>query len=290
MKKEIAERVTQRIINQLEQGVVPWSQPWRYAFSPTSGSTGKTYRGWNRFLLGFVQEEEEYDTPYWYTYQQAATLGGNVRKGEKGTPVVLWKPMTKEVKSKDGETEAKSFWLTRTFTVFNGNQTEGFELPKIPEVTVEPPEKLIKSIVKDYETAPPIRHVRQDRAYYNVIADEITMPPFSSFKTDKGHASVLFHELVHSTGHMSRLNRFADGMYAKDKYAEEELVAELGAAMMRNQFGFECEEADNQSAAYVKGWLTVLRDDRSMIIKAAQKAQKAVDLITGETDKEEVKA
>lgn len=283
MKKEMADKVTQQIIDQLEKGVVPWHKPWTVSgLMPTSGTTNKPYRGINTLVLSVAQDVAGYKTPYWYTFNQAKKLGGNVKRGEKGTPVVFWKVIEKKTPEQMvREEEGDIFVLSRTYTVFNADQTENFDLPEMPTAEVEPPANVMESVMANYKNAPTVKHDVQTRAYYNWVADEVCLPPFSAFESQDAHLSTLFHELVHSTGHSSRLNRINDATFGQDEYAEEELVAELGAAMMLGASNTESQF--QQSAAYIKNWLKVLKDDRNMIIKAAQKAQKAVDLIRGET-------
>lgn len=284
MKKEIVEKVTEQIIKQLEAGVVPWHKPWSVAgLMPTNGVSNKPYRGINTMLLAVTQDTYGYKSPYWYTFNQAKKLGGNVKRGEKGYPVIFWKVIEKATLEMTQEDERDVFVLARTYTVFNADQTENFEPREMPYVEVEPPKAVLQKVLKNYKNAPQVRHDVQTRAYYNWLTDEVCLPPFSAFESQDAHLSTLFHELVHSTGHSTRLNR--NMSQGQEEYAQEELVAEIGAAMMLGMTNSESQF--EQSASYVHSWLQALKNDRSLIIKAAQKAQKAVDYINGTTAEDE---
>ena len=282
MKQELAEKITDQLIAQLEAGVVPWQRPWSVAgLMPTSGTTGKAYRGINTMLLSITQDVNGYKSPYWYTFNQAKKEGGNVKRGEKGTPIVFWSVLTKESAETPDTDKDSSFVVSRSYTVFNADQTEGFEPRSLPELVLEPPTEVLTKICSTYKNAPTITYAAQSRATYSPPLDRIQMPPFSSFDDGEAHLGTLFHELVHSTGHESRLNRFETTGLISEEYAEEELVAEIGAAMLLGLTNSTTRF--KQSASYVQSWLSVLKNDRQMIVKAAQKAQKAIDMIQGTT-------
>ena len=286
--ENIYDIVTDRIIAAMEAGIVPWQKPWRAdaTTTPTSLASGKPYRGINSLILGLVQMTEGYETALWGTYKQAQALGGNVRKGEKGTPVVLWKPVEKV----NDEGEKETFMLMRYFTVFNIAQMDNIEVPAKFTITREPVDVLDGvALALAYDGGPTVRHMRQDRAYYNRADDRITLPMLDQFHSPQAYAETALHEVIHSTGHKSRLDRFADSQsFGCEAYASEELVAEIGAAMLAEQMGIEVEY--EQTAAYVDSWLKVLKDDRKMIVHAAQRAQKAVDVVLAQAVAEEVAA
>jgi antirestriction protein ArdC len=279
MKQEHADRIAAKFIEQLAKGTVPWRKPW----SPVAGVglhnyySKRPYRGINTLLLGIEQIEHGYTSPAWTTFKAAADKGAYVRKGEKGTTVVFWKP----IKVTDKETgEDKRIFLTRLYTVFNTDQIDGIDY-QAPEPTepIAVPDALA-GIYHSYEGAPEIIHRAQDRAFYSPSVDQIVLPTLDQFDTVEGYAETYCHELVHSTGHPSRLDRFAaDHGQCTQDYAREELVAEIGASLLAQQAGITLDIA--QSAAYVASWLKALQDDHSLIVTAAQKAQRAVDLITG---------
>lgn len=274
MKTEIEKIVTDRIIQALEAGVVPWQKPWTPGYTtPTSLASGKPYRGINNLILSVVAEIESYPTGLWGTYKQFQAMGGSVNKGEKGTPVVLWKPMEKQ--TPEGETE--TYMLMRYFTVFNIAQTD-VEVPA-KYLTEAKPVPVLEGLEEaiNYPNAPTIQYKAQDRAYYNSATDTITLPELNQFDSGVRFAATILHELAHSTGHKSRLNRPLANGFGCEAYAQEELVAEIGAAMLATELGIEVEW--DQTAAYIDSWLKALKDDRKMIIQAAQKAQKAVDVV-----------
>lgn len=271
-KINIHEVVTDKIIAAMEAGIVPWQKPWTGAGGPTSLSTGKPYRGINSLILEVVAMSEGYDLPLWGTYKQAQALGGTVRKGEKGTPVVLWKPMEKE--KEDGSKE--SFMMMRYFTVFNVAQMDDIEIPE-KYLTKREPVAVLDGIEQalNYPGGPVVRHAQQDRAYYSSAKDEIVLPLLEQFTSPERYAGTALHEVTHSTGHDDRLARGLGNTFGCEKYAQEELVAEIGAAMLATHLGIQVEW--DQHAAYLDSWLKVLKGDRKMLIQAAQKAQKAVD-------------
>lgn len=266
------ELVTDRIIAAMEAGIVPWQKPWTGIGGPTSLATGKTYRGINNLILQVVAMSEGYDLPLWGTYKQAQALGGHVRKGEKGTPVVLWKPVEKV----DAQGDTATFMLLRHFTVFNVAQMEGIEVPAKYLVEREPVQ-VLDGVAEAlaYDGGPTVRHLQQDRAYYNSADDTITLPLPEQFNSPESYAGTALHEVVHSTGHEDRMDRAIANRFGCEAYAQEELVAEIGAAMLATALNLEVQY--DQHAAYLANWLQVLKDDRKMLVQAAQQAQKAVD-------------
>jgi antirestriction protein ArdC len=273
---EVYEKVTAKLIAAMEGGVVPWAKPWR----PAMSAHGHVYRGINAMILGF----SDYASPIWMTFEQARKLGGHVRKGEKGTPVMLWK--STKSKRTDAETgEERAGFYGTTFTVFNYEQTEGVVLPAalraVPESTQTPVEAA-EALVASYPSPPAIETIGNQACYVPSL-DAVRMPARGAFKSVAGYYSTLFHELAHSTGHASRLAR--EGVtdpvrFGSHTYSREELIAEMGAAFMCAQTGIENDRTIENSAAYLQNWLGVLRGDRKLLVQAASAAQKAVDHIT----------
>lgn len=289
-KRDVEAEVTERVIESLESGTVPWRQPWTASgILPTSVASNKPYRGINAMLLAMTSIMRGYDSPYWMTYNQAAERGGNVIKGEHGTQVVFWKRF--EVKDETTETGKRQVFLSRFFTVFNLEQTENVELPP----RFAPPADLdvvfavedAQAIWSGYTDGPTLRHLTQDAANYTPSTDVITLPKQGQFDSAEAYYGTLFHESIHSTGHASRLDRFAKTgepqHFGSERYAREELVAELGAAMLRAMAGIATDDSTEQTAAYVANWLTALKNDKTLVLAAAGKAQKAVDRIVGTT-------
>jgi antirestriction protein ArdC len=279
----VYEIVTERILAALDNGVVPWRLPWRVSGSsgfPKNLVSGKEYRGINILLLG----SQGYASPYWLTYKQAVARGGTVRKGEKSTPVVFWKVYDKNTVGKNGRLE-KGFIL-RYYNVFNVSQCDNVDVPAPSSEKVKPtfsPIEMCEKIVLAYKTLPKIEHVG-GRACYIPSFDKVCMPERESFEGREEYYSTLFHELVHSTGHESRLNR--DGImnpvrFGSHEYSFEELVAECGAAFLCAHAGILDHTLDN-SAAYIDTWRKKLNKEPKWIVEASGKAAKAADYIMGD--------
>lgn len=275
MANSVYEIVTAGIIAELENGVVPWSKPWRSASGqmPTNLVSGKPYQGINTLILGMAG----YASPYWVTFKQAIDLGGNVRKGEHGTKIVFWK--VGEHETAEGETE-RSF-LVRYYTVFHVSQCDGLTVPVTETRTVDPIETA-EAIASAYPLGPVVDHGKA-AAWYRPAQDTVGMPDRNTFTDGAAYYSALFHELTHSTGHANRLNRpgITDTIrFGSENYGKEELIAEIGAAFLCQMAGIATTIP--QSAAYCKSWLTVIKADPKIIVSAASAAQKAVNHITGQ--------
>jgi antirestriction protein ArdC len=289
-KMDVHEVITNRFILALESGVAPWRKGWNAAAgAPKNYVSKKAYQGVNTLLLGMLNHEQ----PYYLTYNQAQNLGGQVRRGEKGMPVVFYK-ITKRKDEKSGK-DKKSMFLKYS-TVFNVSQIDGIEwkFPAHPtrEHTAHEAAELI---ITSYPTAPRIEH-HGSEAFYQPSTDKVVLPLASDFHTAEDYYHTAFHELVHSTGHKSRLARpgiTEFSPFGSERYAQEELVAELGAAFLSNAAGLNFEAMLPNSAAYVANWLQALRNDKTLIVTAASKAQKANNHILGivlsyETDEPEL--
>lgn len=274
---DIFTTVTDRIIAALEQGTVPWHKSWTGGNSGCiSYSTGKPYSLLNHLLLGGVSGE-------YITFQQALQAGGHIRKGEKSKMVVFWKPF-ETVNNETGEIE-QHFYL-RYYNVFHITQCEGIT-PRWAVSVTQPesslqPNTAADDIIQDYITRSGV-HLTvtlSDRAYYQPLSDTVVVPELKQYQKLEEYYSTLFHELTHSTGHHSRLNRISDiAAFGSHEYSREELCAELGAAFLINSCGLESESSFNNSASYIAGWLEALKNDKKLIISAAGAAEKAVCLI-----------
>lgn len=295
MSRDIAQEVADSIIAQLEKGTVPWRKPWNVGgLMPTSLQTGKAYQGINSLILTMIMQDKGYDRNLWATYKQAQALGGNVKKGEKSTLVVYWSKVN--AKAKEEGDKARSFMMLKFFHVFNVNQCENLTIPAKYDSVVSNPLTIGEAVTKiwdGYPNRPILNHQVCDSANYRPSLDVLTLPPIASFPTEVAYAETLFHEMTHSTGHESRVNRFkeegdAPRPFGSPVYAREELVAELGAVMLAGHAGLEFDLAN--SAAYVENWLSALKNDKNLIIQASQRANKAVQYILGKTESEEVEA
>lgn len=290
-KPNVYEMVTEQIVAQLEQGTVAWRKPWRsgVGVGPTNLVSNKAYRGINVFLLAV----QPYASPYWLTFNQMTTLGGNLKKingadekgtGQKSTLVVFWQML----RVRDGE-DQKLIPMLRYYRVFNLDQTENVHIPK-GRVTDEKNEEVefdaitaAEAIVAGYQNPPKISE-NQPAAWYRADIDLINLPKRELFETPDEFYTTLFHELGHSTGEKNRLDRLAPTYFGSHEYGREELVAEMTAAFLSAEAGIESTQ-DN-SAAYLASWITTIREDTKAVVVAAGKAQKAADLILGRTSEE----
>ena len=277
--------ITERIIAFLEAEIIPWKKPWKggQAF-PKNIITRRPYSGINAFLLAMTP----FESPYFLTFKQARDMGGFVKKGEKGFPVIYFNKtsVTKEDKE-TGEMATESHGFLRYYTVFNFEQCEGI-LPIASEATPVKdfhPIEECEAIRQGYWDAPDIIQ-REQRAYYSPSLDIINMPKPESFDSPEGYYATLFHEMTHSTGHTTRLKRegIIEAHYFGDTvYSKEELIAEMGAAFLCAHAGIEPITLQN-SASYIAGWLSKLRSDKKLIIHAAAAAQRAADYIQGRSE------
>ncbi len=286
MALDIYQAVTDRILELLDQGTVPWRKP----FSGNGGQglpknliSDKDYRGINVFLLAVTAMLEGYDSPYWLTFKQAKARDAHVRKGEKGSLVIFWK----QYATKDKTTgEPISVPVLRHYKVFNAQQCEGLELPAAAESETEetPFEPIIEAmnIVDGYKDAPTIEH-GGSRAYYRPSDDLVRIPDPRDFESNASYYTTLFHELVHSTGHTKRLDRGINtkiAAFGSPDYSKEELVAEMGAAFISAAAGISNETIE-QSAAYIESWKKKLKGDKKLVVQAAGAGQRAADWILG---------
>jgi len=275
---KVEEIITQRIIDKLESGTIPWRKPWAGGGMPKNFISKKEYRGINPFILGSAG----YAYPYFLTFNQAKQCGGNIKKGSKGMPVVFFKYIERE--DPDNPEKIKRFPVLRYYTVFNIEQTEGVDysetIAETPTLTNFQTIQKAESIIKNMPNKPKCQEI-ENLAYYSPIRDVVNMPKKEMFESEPAYYSTHFHELTHSTGHESRLNRktLKDlAAFGNHDCTKEELCAEMGAAMLCGNVGIENHTIEN-STAYIAGWLRALRSDKRFVIQAAALAQKAVDYI-----------
>jgi antirestriction protein ArdC len=292
MALDIYQAVTDRILELLDQGTVPWRQPFKRGSGGESGMpknliSDKEYRGINVFLLAVTAMLEGYDSPYWLTFKQAKDRGGHVRKDERGSLVIFWAQREMEDKITG---EPVHVPVMRYYTLFNAQQCEGLELPTAPKTDAEPDtqetpfEPIVEAmaIVDGYEGAPRIEH-HAGRAFYRPSEDLVSLPEPREFIDGESYYATLFHELVHSTGHSKRLDRGIDtktAPFGSNDYSKEELVAEMGAAFLAAVSGISPPTIE-QSAAYIESWRKKLKGDKKLVVQAAGAGQKAVDWVLG---------
>lgn len=270
---QVYQDVTDSIIKQLEAGAIPWVKPWKADSTADKNIISqKPYQGVNRLILGMSSMAQGFDNPAWASYKQWESLGANVRKGEKGTRIVFFSPVTKENKS-TGETEA--YAVLKAYTVFNAAQIEGLEIVASEPVEAEP--FTANQLAEDriVKTGAAISH-GGDAAFYAPSVDRIQLPHRASFDNEGSYYATAFHELTHWAGAESRLDRTKGKRFADPAYAFEELVAEMGAAFLCQDYGIQGEL---RHAGYIQSWLKACRDDNRAIFKAAALAQKAADYI-----------
>ena len=276
--------VTDRIIAQIEEAiknneVLPWQKPWTAGNVAVNYVTQRPYRGINIWLL----QGGEWITWNQICDEQKKNPNVHLKKGSKSSIAIFFK--WKEVKDEDAEDGKKRVPILRYYNVFNIKDVEGLVSKRDTVSYDHDPIEEAERIANDYVSREGIKlsYVDEDRAFYRPATDEIHVPPMDKFKELGEFYSTLFHEMVHSTGNKKRLARIADtAFFGNEEYSKEELVAEMGAAMLCGRVGIDSVTADN-SAAYLQNWLGALKKDVTMLVSAASKAQRAVDFITGET-------
>lgn len=293
VKTDIYQELTDRIIKKLEAGVKPWQPNWsRYGLA-RNASTNHIYTGINAFILNLFCE---HPIPYYMSFKQTKAMGGKIKKGAKAERVYFYTSYHKDADGKRiseeqanslngmGE-ETQHIQFLKFYYVFNIADIEGVEID-LPQVTLTKHEQIeaCEQIISGFANAPEYVFEDADRAYYAPEPDKLNMPKLEQFKTVEAYYLTYFHELTHSTGHQSRLNRegiVKPAKFKSDRYSREELVAEIGAAFLAGHTGIAGEEEIENSAAYLQGWLKALQADKKLIFKAAADAQKAVNYILG---------
>ena len=277
-----AARITQEIIARLEAGTKPWIKPWRgVPVSRPLRACGIPYRGMNVFWLWMVADMSGYASPYWMTYNQAKTLGAQVRKGEKSTIAIFYKSYTKEVEAHDtGERSDEARRVLKAYPVFNAGQVEGLPERFHPAASLElvEPEGREAELDAFFGAIPAMLRHHGDEAYYEPVVDRITMPPAHLFGGFDQYYATLTHEMSHWTGHASRLGRDLKNRFGSAAYAAEELIAELSSAMIGAELGLPVTHLDSH-ASYIEHWLKLLKHDDRGILTAAAKAEEASRLL-----------
>jgi len=276
MSKTVYEMVANRIIEEMEKGVIPWRKPWTGVRAGAYNRVSrKPYTLLNQMLLKY---EGEYAT-----FKQWQELGGRIRKGEKAEFVVFWKVLPVIEEKEDGTKEEKSIPLLRYINVFHISQIEGVEPLEKPFNDLVPIDEADK-LINEYVQREKIKYMEttSNKAYYSPGSDSVVVPAREQFPKIEEFYSTAFHELVHSTGHKSRLDRLEKtAFFGSDAYSKEELCAEIGSAAIMNQLGIETAGTFKNSSAYCQSWLKVLKGDPRFVVSAASRADKAVNFIFG---------
>jgi antirestriction protein ArdC len=282
-QRDVYARVTDQIINAIEQGVGTWRMPWhtsgRFAFSPINVTSKKPYRGINTVCLWASAESKGYESGEWGTYKQWQERGAQVRKGEKSTTVVFWKFANDSTETQDDGAEhpasSSRLIFTRGYAVFNSAQVGGYTVKSEPDMPM--PERIHRADAFFQGIGATVQH-GGNRAYYATDSDHIQMPPFQAFGENVAYYSTLAHEHTHWTAKGERCDRQLGKRFGDNAYAAEELIAELGAAFTCAHLGLSTEPREDH-AQYINSWLKVLKADKRAIFTAASKAQAAADFL-----------
>ena len=279
MKTNVYEMVTNRIIEQLEKGMIPWQKPW-------SGSNKCAYNRISNKPYSLLNQMTLAHTGEYATFKQWTELGGHIRKGEKAEQIVFWKIQPIEEENEDGEKVIKQIPILKYFNVFHISQVDGVEPKSINLNELQPIEEA-ERIKTEYMKREHIKILEKvtDKAFYSPSLDYIQIPCKEQYQNIEEFYSTLFHEMTHSTGHKVRLDRedVKDCVYfGSENYSKEELCAELGSAFLINKLGIESSKSFNNSTAYIQSWLRVLKNDTHFIVSASSRAEKAVNYILNE--------
>ncbi len=282
MQRDLYDSVTARILAELEAGTVPWIKPWSATAGtnvPCNAITNRPYSGCNVVLLWMAQAAG-YPLPRFLTFKQAKETGGTVRKGEHGFRVYFVKQL--EIRDKDAseDEETRLVPMMREYTVFNVAQCDGLPEKVIQSQPIKVRNKDNRDGLADAFLVSSQADIREGfgEAYYRPGDDFVSMPPFISFKSADAFYNTAFHELGHWTGHKSRLDRDLKNRFGDRQYAAEELIAELSAAFLCAEFGFD---NDLRHASYIAHWIELLKADKRAFFTAASKAQAAADFMRG---------
>ncbi|MFN4202426.1 MAG: ArdC family protein [Tabrizicola sp.] len=285
MKQDVYQRVTDKIIADLEKGELTWVKPWSggnmdgKVVRPLRHN-GVPYSGINVLMLWGAAVESGFASPFWMTFKQAQELGAHVRKGEKGSLVVYANTITRTEEGENGSEEERTIPFMKGYTVFNVEQIEGLpaHYHAKAEAVIDPAQRNAQAEAFFAATGATVRH-GGNSAHYSGGTDHVQMPVFESFRSPEAYYATLAHELTHWTKHEKRLARdFGRKRWGDEGYAKEELVAELGAAFLCADLGLTPEPGMDH-AAYIQSWLKVLKDDKRAIFAAASHAQKAADYL-----------
>ncbi|KSV84370.1 ArdC family protein [Sinorhizobium sp. GL28] len=283
---DIYERITQRIVEQLEAGTRPWMQPWGAGGTPVRPlrHNGIAYRGINTVLLWMTAAERGYSSCYWMTFRQAQELGGNVRKGEKGTLVVYANAIERKETDDEGDEVERRIPFMKGYSVFNADQIDGlpqdFHAVEAERNNGKGKQRIDAADRFFVNLGADIRH-GGNKAFYHLAGDFIQMPPFAAFDSAETHATTLGHECIHWTMKGSRLDRnLGREKWGDEGYAKEELVAELGSVFLSADLALSIELREDH-AAYIASWLKVLKNDKRAVFQMAAHAERAVAYLHG---------
>lgn len=278
--QQVMEDVAKSVIKSIEEGMVSgeWHRPWKGGEIATNAVTGNQYSGGNLIVLWVMGEE--FGSQYYATYKQWQSVGAQVRKGEIGTTLVKW--IVRECKDHGDDVTCNNCGrgIPSAFTVFNSTQVDGWD-----GLVQNQEDNDIDIDAFFASTGATIKQVAGSGAFYNKTEDSITVPTFESFESSEAFYATLAHETIHWTGHENRLARTFGDRWGDDKYAAEELVAELGSAMLCATLGIS-DAPRPEHAQYLKHWVGILKNDYKLLWTAASKARSAVEYVTTLAKKE----
>jgi len=284
--REYREKIADAFIRSLEETPAEWRKQWQCSEQrPYNAARGNAYRGINRLYLTYIAEQNQWDDPRWCTFKQAKDNGWHIRKGEKGTQVEYWSPYDNEEKKMvswdtfQEDDDKLKYSLRAIYThVFNAAQIEGMPELQLPEKHDIHPAQLIDTISKNMGTE--ITHDGGNRAYYRTTDDTIHVPEPEYFDDDYAYDCTVLHELSHATGHVKRLNREMSGRFGSEKYAYEELVAELSSCFMSEYLPLEMDDMHFENhKAYIQSWISAIRKEPEVLMRAVKDAEKAADYL-----------
>ena len=291
-KVELYQQVTNRISTHLEKGEIPWRKTWSGYGLARNLATNHIYTGINMILMNCLP----YPIPYYMSFKQVQEKGGRIKQGAKAELIfyfnILFKDKADNTISKEQASilerqgaEVKVLKYLKYYNVFNIKDIEGIEYAS-PDITLQPHEKLerCENIILNMPNAPEMIHQDLSQAYYNKVHDFVNMPEIGQFQSPEEYYVTFFHELAHATGHQKRLNRpgiTESEKFGDKKYSEEELIAEMAASFLSAQVSIDYDPIIENTAAYLQGWLKVLKEDKMFIFKVAAEAQKAADYVLG---------
>jgi antirestriction protein ArdC len=276
-KADVYEQITNAIVSAIEEGANKYEMPWHALSMPLNAIKRKPYRGVNVLMLWATAQKQAYTSSEWATYRQWQEAGAQVRKGERSTTVVFWKFYDRSEEQQDDceVSEDRPRCFARCYHVFNASQVDGY----VPQVAEQLPESArIENADRFFASLPVVIKHGGDRAFYSPNGDFIQMPPFAQFKSPEGYVSTMCHELGHSSGAVSRLNRDLSGRFGDERYSMEELIAELTSCFLCVDLQIRSEPRVDH-APYISSWLKVMRNDKRAIFTAASKAQEAASYL-----------
>lgn len=278
------EVMNEKFIEILEKGSIPWRQPWQSRKKGLAENivSNKKYTGCNFFITNL----QEFNSAKWGTYKQFKKLGGNVKKGEKGTPIIFYTRIEKENKDNEKENDKSSIPYCKLSYIFNLDQVDGIQIDEKQKIKLKnhDPIEFCENVIKEFPLGFPKAQYKEDRAFYRPSTDTINMPEQGLFSKIQDYYHTYFHESVHATGHENRLKRegvINSNYFGNELYSKEELIAELGASYLSAHCEIDNDIIEN-SSSYIAGWLKLLKENPRYITQCSAKAWQAYQYLIKE--------